>query len=193
MPHPTKGTKANIGPCLTGRQEASRGQGWEPTQGPTGDFVADARGPASAVQSVPAVSGGPQVAKGRLAPEGLEGRGWIEKGSGEEAGASQERMRLKGRSGGTSWKEGMLQSSVQLRRWVFLPLVQGTDLKAFRMKDVCVISNQRLLAWAREPGGRRGEGGPKGLWITQCVSDLGLGQFHKHLALHNPSPAQRGL
>ena len=64
---------ANTGPCLTGRQEASRGQGWEPTQGPTGDLMADARGPSHAVQSVPAVSGGPQVAKGRLAPVGWDG------------------------------------------------------------------------------------------------------------------------
>lgn len=87
-----QGPTANTGPCSTGSQEASRGQGWEPTQGPTGDFMADARGPARAVQSIPAVSGGPQVAKGRLAPEGLEGRGWIDKGSGEEAGPSQEKM-----------------------------------------------------------------------------------------------------
>ena len=47
---------ANTGPCLTGRQEASRGQGWEPTQGPTGDLMADARGPSHAVQSVPALA-----------------------------------------------------------------------------------------------------------------------------------------
>lgn len=53
--------------------------------------MADAWGPARAVQSIPAVSGGPQVAKGRLAPVGLEGRGWIDKGSGEEAGPSQEK------------------------------------------------------------------------------------------------------
>lgn len=70
---PPKGLGANTGPCLTGRQEASSRQGWEPAQGPTGDLMADARGPAHAVQSVPAVPGGPQVAKGRLAPEGLGG------------------------------------------------------------------------------------------------------------------------
>ena len=74
---------ANTGPCLTGRQEASGGQGWEPTQGPTGDLMADARGPSHAVQSVPAVSGGPQVAKGRLAPVGW---GW---GEGGESGGGE--------------------------------------------------------------------------------------------------------
>lgn len=37
--------------------------------------MADARGPSHAVQSVPAVSGGPQVAKGRLAPVGGRGKG----------------------------------------------------------------------------------------------------------------------
>lgn len=83
--------RANTGPCLTGRQEASGGQGWEPTQGPTGDLMADARGPAHAVQSVPAVPGGPQLAKGRLAPVGWEGRGWGEgEEEREEVGVSQE-------------------------------------------------------------------------------------------------------
>lgn len=37
--------------------------------------MADARGPSHAVQSVPAVSGGPQVAKGRPAPVGWGGKG----------------------------------------------------------------------------------------------------------------------
>lgn len=41
--------------------------------------------------------------------------------------------------------------------------------------------------------GGKEEEGQKGFWITECVSDLGLGQFHKHLALRNPSPTQRGL
>lgn len=73
---------ANTGPCLTGRPEAGRGQGWELTQGPTGDLMADAGGPAHAVQSVPAVSGGPQVAKGRLTGSRGEKGMW---GAGKEA------------------------------------------------------------------------------------------------------------
>lgn len=43
-------------------------------------------------------------------------------------------------------------------------------------------------------GERKGEEGPvRGSGIAKCVSVLGLSQFHKHLALRNPSPAQRGL
>lgn len=88
---PPKGPGANTGPCLTGRQEASRGQGWEPAQGPTGDLMADARGPAHAVQSVPAVSGGPQVAKGRLAPVGAGGVRVDRHGEGREEGVVKQR------------------------------------------------------------------------------------------------------
>lgn len=41
--------------------------------------------------------------------------------------------------------------------------------------------------------GRGEEGGPaRGSGIAKCVSVLGLSQFHKHLALRNPSFAQRG-
>lgn len=163
-PIPPKGPTANTGPCLTGRQEASRGQGWEPTQGPTGDIMADARGPARAVQSIPAVSGGPQVAKGRLAPEGLEGRGWIEKGIGEEAGASQERVGAEREEWGNPMDgEDATKLCQALEGGLFCLSCRARILKAFRMKDFWVISNQQLLAWAREPGGGRDEGGgPQG-------------------------------
>lgn len=55
-------------------------------------------------------------------------------------------------------------------------------------------SSQSATGQESQVGGREGGGGPcEGLGIAKCVSVLGQSQFHKHLALRNPSPAQRGL
>lgn len=109
--------------------------------------MADARGPARAVQSIPAVSGGPQVAKGRLAAEGLVGRGWIDKGSGEEAGPSQEKMGAE-REEWENLMEGedAIKLCQALDGGLFCLRCRAQILKAFRMKDVWVLSNQQLLA-----------------------------------------------
>lgn len=94
--------------------------------------MADARGPARAVQSIPAVSGGPQVAKGRLAPEGLEGRGWIDKGSGEEVGPSQEKMGAE-REEWENLMEGEVATKLcqALERGLFCLRCRAQILKAF--------------------------------------------------------------